>query len=293
MRLEAGDEPPRLGACAPPRASRAPRSGGGRSRRRPRAPLAVRPCDSKRRPAPVKLGERAAPPPRLDARRPAGRQRGQRIEHVVLARAPAARSSGAVDLEAGGAAQPSSRRRRRRTVRRRRSSTTVCRSRRRELGERLLQLGERRRRSRGGPARCWSRPRRRGAASGTSGPTRRPRSPPTPPRPSAALVPAARSSPPIRKAGSRPRLEQRERDHRRGRRLPVGAAHGDRLASSARARRAGRRGGGPARPPPGPPRARGCPRGWRWRPRPPRPRAGSPRRARSRARCPAARSRSE
>ena len=83
VRLEAGDQAPaRPRACGRPRAWRAPRSGGGRSRRRPARRVAVRPCSSKRRPAPLKpasaggrLGQLARPP---RGRRPAPPARSAR-----------------------------------------------------------------------------------------------------------------------------------------------------------------------------------------------------------------------
>ena len=273
MRLEDGDQAPRLRACAPPRAWRAPRSGGGRSRRRPPRRSRVCPWGSKRRPAPVNVASAGAASP---ARTPAARrrrERGQRVEHVVPPGHLRARPSHAVDGEAArvaSARMPSPGPSAVRALGP--GPTTVSAApagelartpppaRRASVGGVVVELDVRHHRH----LRLQLQERAVGLVGLDHAPT--------PPRPSAAFVPAARSSPPIRKAGSRPALEQREGDHRRGRRLAVGAGHGDRLASA--------RESSPSRSPrwrtgaPAPARRRELgvvARGWRWRPPAPRP----------------------
>ena len=86
---------------------------------------------------------------------------------------------------------------------------------------------------RGGRARRSSRPPPRARASGTSDRTRRPPPPPSRPRPSRRWCPSARSSPPIRKRGIAPGVHERQRGHRRGGGLAVGAGHGDRAPERA------------------------------------------------------------
>ena len=141
------------------------------------------------------------------------------------------------------------------------------------------------RRSSGDRARCWSPPRPPARAPETSGRTRRPRSPPTPP------CPRRRSCEP---SAARPRSRTRDRGRTRAAREPPSTPWSScrafprrrSCASWPRARRAGRRGGAPARRPSERPRARDCPAGWPSTPRPRLRRAGWPRHGR-----PAARSR--
>ena len=250
MRLEDGDEPPRLRACGRPRASRRPRSGGARSRRRPARP---RRAAEHARSAGPRPRSRAAPrrPPRGRRRRAAPRSAPRRRCGRCGRRARTSSTStpSSVKREPPGGqlgvgverhdgepvrrerqqlrAGPRSRRRGRRG--RGTRANVVVDVALRGVGRVVVELGVREHRD----------PRARARAA--SGRTRPPRPRATPPPPSRRWY---RSSAPRRRPGSRvhPAAQQRVDEHARRRRLAVRAGDGDRRAQPGQLARAARRG---------------------------------------------------